>query len=273
MMRLFIGQLKIYKIFAKQKLAGRASNVRLAAFLLALTGLTFSCIPDYLKKYRGSSGAGSNELETSRQNGFTNNSQEDPLNSPDPFAPIDTDPAPRLGSTGSEPQGFFTQKSTSKSASNSGSTLVKSAQTVLYKANTKDVWDAALKVLLMNYNITLLDKELGVISTDWDNYYQADRLLRNKVTMHIKKTSWVTSEVTINSSLEKYSISVSDVTYNKELTETGLWLPDTDQGIESSRIFKNIARLLNLTEPVFPYISPSISQDQKPPDQKNQRPY
>lgn len=44
-------------------------------------------------------------------------------------------------------------------------------QTFRFLVKDDQVWNAALDVLMRNYNITIVDRRSGVITTEWDSFY------------------------------------------------------------------------------------------------------
>ncbi len=108
-----------------------------------------------------------------------------------------------------------------------------------YRVNAREqeAWEGVLTVLLANYNVAIVDRATGLISTEWDTFYSQGSVFRNKVTTRVQRSGqWV--EVTVRNNVEKLRDGGS------------VWLPAEDPGQEVSRIVVNLAKLLNHTAPV-----------------------
>ena len=119
----------------------------------------------------------------------------------------------------------------------------KSTFRFLLKPST--VWDSAVNVLMRNYNLNIVDKSSGIITTEWDSYYQDSRLYRNKVTVLLKNTSWNHSDVVVFNNTEVLKDG-----------QTGgfdaIWLPAKGDDREMGRIVQNMALYLNQPIPTLP---------------------
>jgi len=118
-------------------------------------------------------------------------------------------------------------------------------QTFRFRLPFDQVWDGAISVLLRNYNLTIVDHQSGLLTTEWDSFFLDQQIYRNKVSMRIKKLAWDMVDVTIYNNVEI-------------LRTTGpggiasAWLP-TDKGPqEVGRIVQNIAIALRQPAPVLP---------------------
>jgi hypothetical protein len=100
------------------------------------------------------------------------------------------------------------------------------------------VWSSLVNVLLKNYNLVLVDRGLGVMTTEWDSYYLEEALFRNKISLRLMNLGGGSSELTIHNNIEQASTSLA-----------GLWLPADDDLSESHRIVKNLALALRQPEP------------------------
>lgn len=105
----------------------------------------------------------------------------------------------------------------------------------------EQVWESALGVLLANYNIAIVNKESGVITTEWDTFYLNKKVYRNKITLFIKHSSWGLVDVMIYNNVE----TLGSEAFGSKST----WFPDTQEEKESSRIIRNMAISLNQPPP------------------------
>lgn len=110
----------------------------------------------------------------------------------------------------------------------------------------EDVWNATIDVLMRNYNLTILDKQNGVITTEWDSFYLDNQVFRNKVSLRITPHNYRYSKLLIINNIETL----------KEDAATGslgaTWVPCQDVAGESARIIKSIAAVLRQAPPVIP---------------------
>jgi hypothetical protein len=129
-------------------------------------------------------------------------------------------------------------------------------QTFRFRLPYDQVWDGALNVLLRNYNLNIVDRESGVITTEWDSFYLADQVYRNKISLRMKKLAWDLVEVLVYNNVET-------------LRNTGTggvastWLP-TDKGAkEVGRVVQNMAIALRQPPPVLPREMIATKPEQK----------
>lgn len=120
-----------------------------------------------------------------------------------------------------------------------------SGNTFRFRMPYDDVWNSALNVLMNDYNITTLDKDSGVITTEWDTFYLNDKVYRNKVSLHLKRPSWNVVDVMIYNNVEV--LQSGDQTRG-----TAVWLPSTQGKRELGRLVQNMALALNQKSPVLP---------------------
>lgn len=103
------------------------------------------------------------------------------------------------------------------------------------------VWDAALSVIMKNYNITIVDRENGIISTEWDSFYLKSQLYRNKVSFRVKSAGHNTVEVSVYNNVEALKAARPN--------ENAVWSPH-DKGIEEvDRLIYNMALVLRQEPP------------------------
>lgn len=120
-----------------------------------------------------------------------------------------------------------------------------SGNTFRFRLPYDEVWDSALNVLMNDYNIITLDKESGVITTEWDTFYLNDKVYRNKVSVHLKRPSWNVVDMLMYNNVEV--LQSGDQTRG-----TSIWLPSTHGKRELGRIVQNMALALNQNPPVLP---------------------
>ena len=114
-----------------------------------------------------------------------------------------------------------------------------------FRLPIEEVWDSTLDVLLQNYNLTIVDRRSGVITTEWDSFYLDNNIYRNKVSIRMKKLSWDLVDVTIYNNVEVF----------KPAGPGGIsatWLPTERGPQEVGRIVQNLAISLRQPAPVLP---------------------
>lgn len=190
--------------------------------VVACASLTFvACIPSHLRKYdKGASAESKN---------------------PDFFA-SSGDP--------SLPQGKDKGESSSRKQEVSApraSIYAVDRKTFRFALKENDIWDAALNVLLRNYNVTIVDKLNGIITTEWDSYYLNNGVFRNRISLRIGKNQWSNVDVIFHNNVEK----LKDASQAAG-TVGAVWLPADDPANEIGRIVQNMALMLNQPPPVLP---------------------
>ena len=126
-------------------------------------------------------------------------------------------------------------------------------QTFRFHAGEALVWEAALGVLVRDYNLTVVDRTSGLMTTEWDSSASPDAPRRNKISLLIRRTSWQSVEVTIHNSEEVFGTGVNE----------GIWSKAGDGSAETLRVAKNIA--LRLGAPATGEISAKESEESRPP--------
>lgn len=117
--------------------------------------------------------------------------------------------------------------------------------TFRFKMEYEDVWNTALTVLLNNYNITTLDKDSGVVTTEWDTYYLNERVYRNKISLRLKRTAWNVIDVLVYNNVE--TLAGGDAA-----KANAIWLPASQSKKEVGRIIQNMALAMNQPAPAMP---------------------
>ncbi len=122
--------------------------------------------------------------------------------------------------------------------------LALDGMTYRFQMSAEEVWDSLLNVLIKNYNLAIVDKESGVVSTDWDSFYLDDVLYRNKVSIRLQKSSYRHVDVAVRNSVEKLQTigTVSGL-------GSQIWVPTADKAKEVSRIVQNMSILLGVEPP------------------------
>ena len=204
--------------------------LRLSIISLAAFGLT-SCVPMQLQQKYGSNSYLDNEP--------TSLTAEKPAVEGQPVAT----PSP----------------ATAKNEKVSTTVYMIDKNTFRFLLKPTQVWDSAVNILMRNYNLNIVDKTSGIITTEWDSYYQDNRLYRNKVTILLKNTAWTSADVVVFN--------------NNEVLKEGqtggfdaIWLPAKGDDREMGRIVQNMALYLNQPIPTLPDSMIAIS-----PKEKNQK--
>ena len=119
-------------------------------------------------------------------------------------------------------------------------------QTFRFRLDFEDVWNAALEILIKNYNLNIIQKESGLITTEWDSYYLKGALYRNKMTLRMKKSSWKTVDISLYNNVELLRGNL------KNPAAGSVWLPSKENSQEINRIVQNMAIYLNQHPPYLP---------------------
>ena len=111
----------------------------------------------------------------------------------------------------------------------------------------KNVWNAAINVLMRNYNLNIVNQNVGVLTTEWDSFYLKNEVYRNKISVRVRRSSYGIVDVTIHNNVEK----LRDASQAAG-TIGAVWLPAKDEAKEISRLLQNMALVLNQPPPIFP---------------------
>jgi len=121
-------------------------------------------------------------------------------------------------------------------------------QTYRFALRDGDVWDAILTVLLHNYNLTIADRQGGIISTEWDSFFLGGGVYRNKLSLRLIRSGNGLCDLTVHNNVER----LRDASQAAVGTMGATWLPASDPGNEVIRIVQNLALVLNQPPPVTP---------------------
>ena len=129
-------------------------------------------------------------------------------------------------------------------------------QTFRFQLSQELVWNAALSVLLKNYNLNIIDTDSGVITTEWDSFFLDDSVYRNKVSLRIQRISRRVTDVTVLNNVER----LQDASQARA-TIGAVWLPAQDVADELKRLIQNMSLALNQPAPDF-YGAKTVELDQ-----------
>lgn len=188
--------------------------------------LLVGCLPSHLKKYQ--------------KGGAEKAERVDPLepSAADTMAPT---PAPREKNQTAgrnDPAAAQAQRATIYAVDKN---------TYRFALKDADVWESALNVLMRNYNLTIVDRQSGLVTTEWDGYYLDNAVYRNKVSMRIYRTTYNTIDVTVHNNVER----LRDASQAAGAVGA-VWLPAEDPANEVARLIQNMALVLNQPPPVLP---------------------
>lgn len=229
----------------------------LGAGLLAFT----ACLPAQLDKYRNKDGqdAGKDRAADSVMA---------------PGADATDIGSPSLGSHANEQKREAAQKpapSRSTNQANQANQAPQPPRATIYALDKQtfrialrdtDVWDAALNVLLRNYNLNIVDRTSGIITTEWDSYYLNKEVFRNKLSVRVAKSSYGAVDVTIHNNVEK----LRDASQAAG-TVGAVWLPAADPANEVGRVIQNMALVLNQPPPVLPPNAAPLARGEQIPQE------
>lgn len=117
------------------------------------------------------------------------------------------------------------------------------------KFHPSDVWETLLDVLIKNYSLAIVDKNAGVLATDWDSFYIGKKVYRNKLSIRVKKTPLNGEKVhevefVIHNNVEKLG-ELPQGNFGLSM----VWLPAHDPIDEVTRVIQNMALLLKIPPP------------------------
>jgi hypothetical protein len=222
---------------------GFSSRIAIAAWRTIIGSLLLSgCLPPALAKYRDPSGAKKNDVLT--LDALIPSSQaEDPRNRSEgsKSQPIGK------ASDGAVKGARVGQGNRSQSRSESPSISAIDGQTFRISARDEDVWEALLDVLLRHYTLTIVDRQGGIIATEWDTFTRGKVAYRNKIALRTRKSGRNTIDLTIRNNVERLrGLGEGGGTLG------GVWLSSDDPSQEVRRIVQNLATLLEIEPPMFP---------------------
>ncbi len=144
--------------------------------------------------------------------------------------------------------------------SNRGKTFFVDDKTFRFPSMYEEVWDSTLTALMRNYNLTIVDKDSGIITTEWDTYFLKGQVYRNKVSVRLKRVYRALTELTVHNNVEKLQDSGS----LSKNSGTLLWLPSEEGKSETFRIVHNLSTLLQVDPPqqITEAISKGIPQSE-----------
>ena len=72
------------------------------------------------------------------------------------------------------------------------------------------VWNAVVDVLLLNYNLNIVNRTEGVATTEWDNFVLEEQRYRNKISIRVTQQSWNQTVVRFVNNVQKVGNRSSD---------------------------------------------------------------
>lgn len=198
--------------------------------LLAAVAAVSACVPAHLQKYR----TGHNASPSASSSG---ESARDATLPGDPSLPAGDQPVrAKSASTGS-----------GKGAGGGATIYAVDKQTFRFQLREADVWETALNVLMRNYNLTIIDRSNGIVTTEWDTYFLDGAVYRNKVSLRIRGSGRGAVDLSVHNNVERLR-DASQATG----AVGAVWLPAEDAANEVARLVQNMALLLNQPPPVLP---------------------
>ncbi|RZA26028.1 MAG: hypothetical protein EOP10_04910 [Proteobacteria bacterium] len=94
-------------------------------------------------------------------------------------------------------------------------------------------WDAVVDVLLRNYNLQIVEKSTGILTTEWDSFYLDGKVHRNKLSLRLKTRGNQGVDLTVHNNVEVLSRVPDGV--------SEIWLPSDRTKPEIGRIIQNLA--------------------------------
>ena len=121
------------------------------------------------------------------------------------------------------------------------------------KVPVSRVFASAVQAIMEDYNIHVLSREDGIITTDWDHYFEQKKMQRNKISLLIKNNGWNRTELRIKNHTQSLNYLPSSGFLGQ------VWRPTKSSIKEEKRIVANIFALLYnqpLVEGARPYDEP-----------------
>lgn len=226
-----------------EKIMGFSLRLALAAGrVIGVSLLLGGCLPPALAKYRDPSGAKKNDVLT----------LDALIPSPQAEDPRNSFEAPKVQPIGKASEGDVRGAQVgpgnrSQTRSDRPSIFAIDGQTFRISARDEDVWEALLDVLLKHYTLTIVDRQGGIIATEWDTFTRGKVAYRNKIALRMRKSGRNTIDLTIRNNVERLrGLGEGGGTLG------GVWLSSDDPGHEVRRIVQNLATLLEVEPPMFP---------------------
>lgn len=225
----------------------------LGAGLFAFT----ACLPAQLDKYRNKDGQDGKERAADTVMA--------------PGADASDIGSPTLGSHANEQKREASQKPAPVRATSQANQPSQPPRATIYAIDRQtfriamrdtEVWDAALNVLLRNYNLNIVDRTSGIITTEWDSYYLNKEVFRNKLSIRVAKSAYAAVDVTIHNNVEK----LRDASQAAG-TVGAVWLPAADPANEIGRVIQNMALVLNQPPPVLPPNAAPLARGEQIPQE------
>lgn len=179
-------------------------------------GLSQGCLPKFLNKY---------------QNGGT-------------------DPGPQQRSSrsaGTTSRGDTSGQKAESGPDGSATIYAVGERTFRFRQPRENVWDGALDVLMQDYNLNIIDRDNGVVTTEWDSYYLDGAVYRNKISLRLSRRGWKAAELRIHNNVER----LQDASQAAGAVGA-VWLPAEDRAGEVARLIQNMALVLNQPPPLLP---------------------
>jgi hypothetical protein len=123
-------------------------------------------------------------------------------------------------------------------------------QTFRFALRDGDVWEAALSVLMRNYNPTIVDRSAGIISTEWDSFFLNGAAYRNKVSLRLVRYGPNLVDLSIHNNVER--LRDASQAGGSLATVGAVWLHSSDPANEVARLIQNMAILLGQPPPILP---------------------
>jgi hypothetical protein len=202
------------------------------------------CLPPNLDKYRSQGkGAEKSTAGAQRTDGVDDDNSLSPF---DDKARLPGPPLPHRHQASTQPAAKQQRPEERAQAPARATIYAVDKQTFRFALREGDVWDSALNVLLRNYNLTVIDKQSGIISTEWDSFYLNGAVYRNKLSMRISR-SGSGVDMLVHNNVERLRDAAQAAG-----TVGAVWLPAPDPANEVGRIVQNMALMLGQPPPVLP---------------------
>ena len=65
-------------------------------------------------------------------------------------------------------------------------------------AGGSSAWEAVMNTLLQNYNLNVVDRQSGLMTTEWDSFFLENQAYRNKVSVRLRPISRYVVELIIH---------------------------------------------------------------------------
>ena len=110
------------------------------------------------------------------------------------------------------------------------------------RAKEAAVWQHLVDLLVRDYNLTILNRAEGVVTTDWDRFYVDSKLHRQRISLRISRASWSHTDLVWNNQIEMLSEGYDGTALG------AIWVPGYDSTNREKRLFDQLSARLGFSK-------------------------